>query len=347
LGELKSNEEHSMEMESNSDREQECSSEEESSSEDQESSSEDQESSSEDKESSSEDKESSSEDKESSSEDKESSSEEEGGAKEEGGAEDTTERRRSMRNADKEEINFSLQEMGVENFQQFKYYLDTGILKQGKKPVHQALHLDDNVMDWDIAKRIWLGEEVSAEEWLKCGYVIDLPLSEEGSWLRVAIPNLKKKTFDMDWVFIPYGSFLIRSVALFHSGHYGSPGNTRFHATFSVQDTSLHTSNLTYFRGMGGIPEFENWKLRWNPHVPKTCRGPDGYTRYTNKHIRSHKRRGTMYFNQAIEPLGNIYYPDILKNLSIYKEIPVPVVKKERRSGEASDSSSGGTSNES
>jgi hypothetical protein len=177
-----------------------------------------------------------------------------------------------------------------------------------------------------------LGEEVSAEEWMKCGYVIDLPLSEEGSWLRVAIPDPKTKTFFMDWVFIPYGSFLIRSVALFHSGHYGSLGNTRFHATFSVKNTSVHSNILTYFKKLGEKqPEFAGWKLRWNPNVPEDCRSPDGYSSYHTPRTRNYKIFGTNYFEQVVKPGKTIFSDDILRNLSIYKKIPESTLAEEMK----------------
>jgi hypothetical protein len=247
--------------------------------------------------------------------------------------------RRSKRHQP-EKVDFTLEDLGAETPKNMKYFLDTGILKQGMRPTHQALHLDNDIMKWDIAKRIWLGEEVSPEEWLKCGYVIDLPLSREGSWLRVAIPNAKTESFDMDWVFIPYGSFLIRSVALFHSGHYGNPGNTRFHATFSMENTSVHSDKLSYFRKLGvSQPDFAGWKLRWHPKVPEDCWGPDGYTRYTNQRVKNYKTYGTYYFDQVVWPAAKLngLYLDILRNLSIYEKIPSDALKQEEKENDGED----------
>jgi hypothetical protein len=173
---------------------------------------------------------------------------------------------------------------------------------------------------------------VSAEEWMKCGYVIDLPLSEEGSWLRVAIPDPTTTTFFMDWVFIPYGSFLIRSVTLFHSGHYGSLGNTRFHATFSLKNTSVHSNILTYFRDLSDKqPAFAGWKLRWNPNVPKDCESPDGYATYHTPRTRNYKIFGTNYYEQVVKPGKTRFYNDILRNLSIYKKIPEDTLAEEQQ----------------
>ncbi|KAG9288569.1 hypothetical protein G9A89_003272, partial [Geosiphon pyriformis] len=84
-----------------------------------------------------------------------------------------------------ERIRFSIDDLDPDNYHNYKYYLDSGILRQGLEPVHQALHLDNNqIVNWDITRRIWFREEVTPEEWLQCGYVLDMPLSEEGSWLR-------------------------------------------------------------------------------------------------------------------------------------------------------------------
>ncbi|KAG9300901.1 hypothetical protein G9A89_002953 [Geosiphon pyriformis] len=230
-----------------------------------------------------------------------------------------------------ENISFRMSEFDPQNYQEsIKCYLDSGILKQGLRPVHQALHIDNScIVDWNITKRIWFREEVSPEEWMKCGYVIDLPLSEEGSWLRVAIPDPNTKAFVMDWIFVPYGSFLVRSSALFHSGHYGSPGNTRFHATFSIQGTNVAATELEYLRDLGTKTDFTGWTLKWNKEVPESCRGPDGYQRYSNRRVRMYKGYGTNYLEKAVLKTTNLYYPDILRNLSPYKELPVDVVKKE------------------
>jgi hypothetical protein len=71
--------------------------------------------------------------------------------------------------------------------------------------------------------------------WLQAGYVVDMPLSRESDFLRIAVPDLFKNKVlfvRMDhWLFIPFGSFFVvrSNAALFQSaGHYyGSPGNTR------------------------------------------------------------------------------------------------------------------------
>jgi hypothetical protein len=50
-------------------------------------------------------------------------------------------------------------------------------------------------------------------------------------------------------VFIPFGSCLIRSASVFHSGHYGLPGNTRFHAILFIKEhTRMNTRVLGYLR---------------------------------------------------------------------------------------------------
>jgi hypothetical protein len=203
------------------------------------------------------------------------------------------------------------------------YYLDTGILRQGTECLHQDLHLDNYTTDIDgVTERIWREEEVSAEDWLKCGYVIDMPLSEEGSWLRVAVPDPGNTTFVINWVFIPYGSFLVRSTALFHGGHYGSPGSVRLHAIFSVKEGAVmgETRKLAYHHSLASkIQGFENWKLSWNNTVDESCRGPDGYKHYKTKRVAVYKGYGTSYYNNAVLPQTYGCYGAILRNLSPYK----------------------------
>ena len=81
--------------------------------------------------------------------------------------------------------------------------LHTGIIRQGAYPIHQSLHVDNHLaLNNPILRKMYFNEEMTADEWLKLGYVVDLPLSQEGSWLRVAIPDPKTTTFYMTWIYI-------------------------------------------------------------------------------------------------------------------------------------------------
>jgi hypothetical protein len=228
-------------------------------------------------------------------------------------------------NPNKEVIDFKFKDFKDGNL---PYYLDTGVIKQGKKPVHQGLHLDNvEIMDWKITKKILLGElnTVTPEEWLKCGYVMDMPLSEEGAWIRVAIPDPVTKVFRIEWVFVPLGCFLLRSQALYHSGHYGGPGNTRYHGTFSVQGAVVESSNLGHFHRLEELGGFEGWKLQWNPNIPRTARAADGYVQLTNPILKAWKILGTKYYKKHISyQVANPVSKMVMANLNIYKLLPPP-----------------------
>jgi len=199
---------------------------------------------------------------------------------------------------------------------------NTGTIRQPKEPLHQALHVDNgDSMDWECTRKILAGgEDCTAEEWLKCGYVVDMPLSQEGSWIRLAIPDNVGEAFVLHWVYIPYGSMLIRSTAVFHSGHYGSPGNCRYHAVFTVGDTTLDSSKLLYLHGLfhnDSTYGFKDWKLRWNDGVPESCQAANGYEKISWK---AAEAQGTNYFESVIKPLhGHHVFKNMLWNLSPYK----------------------------
>ena len=201
------------------------------------------------------------------------------------------------------------------------FHLDSGLIKQCPEPCLQAIHIDDKtILEWNITSKIWMGEVVALEEWLHCGYVIDLPLSKEGSWLRVAIPDPKNKQFLMEWIMVPFGCFLVRSMALWHSGHSGSTGNTRFHATFTVDDKNrkADSAHLAYFYKLGHNPLFHGWKLAWSDKVPPECRNSKGYLRHPDS--ANNKRFGAGYFNKGVKMAEDgKFYHSILNNLNPYK----------------------------
>jgi hypothetical protein len=153
----------------------------------------------------------------------------------------------------------------------------TGILKTGKSAGHQELHVDDiSLIKTDEFEKANSGEylNMSPDDWLNCGYVVDMPLSREGSWLRIAVPEPGFKNFRMELVHIPFGSLLVRSMCLLHSGHYGSPGNTRFHATVQVDRTTHFpdTNQLGYIRCIQDVKTFVNWTVKWNPLIKEEFR---------------------------------------------------------------------------
>jgi hypothetical protein len=214
-------------------------------------------------------------------------------------------------------------------------HLHTGIIRQGRNPIHQSLHIDNPLIidneQASIVNKIYEGEEeVTAAEWLQLGYVVDMPLSQEGSWLRVAVPNPEKKMFIMHWIYIPYGSMLIRSMALLHGGHYGDPGNCRYHGTFTMFDTIIETKILGHIDQMckSKKMDYSEWGLAWNTNIPPEGYGPDGYRRIKCERWKTAKTRGSFYFHRWVKPqMNHPFGLNILKNLSPGEGL-VPEMKK-------------------
>ena len=77
----------------------------------------------------------------------------------------------------------------------------------------------------------------------------------------------------MKIVHVPFGGMLVRSNTLFHSGNYGSPGNSRFHGQFKMRAGGIESggTRLGYARFLnkkyalaklskGG----EGWRVVWS-----------------------------------------------------------------------------------
>jgi hypothetical protein len=202
-----------------------------------------------------------------------------------------------------------------------KCHFHSGIIRQPLKPVHQALHVDNVGAVHLMSSLLMNGDTLTPEDWLKCGYVIDIPLSQEGSWLRIAVPDHKKKEFVIHWAFVPFGSVLIRSMATFHGGHYGSPGNCRFHATFTMGSASVDNHQLAYLHGFGhgdADGAFKDWKLKWSDSIPEHCQHAAGYE---NILWSDSQRQGDNYFQKYFFPLySGKFFANMLKNLSPYND---------------------------
>ena len=119
--------------------------------------------------------------------------------------------------------------------------------------------------------------------------------------MRIAVPKPEQKRFVVDYVHVPFGSFIIRSGALFHSGHYGSPGNTRLHSIVFDMDSQTNTKNLGY---MDRITRELGWETVWADDILKSSEDSEAdftlaehVMDYTNKVIGGRKRSGTGYFN--------------------------------------------------
>lgn len=78
-----------------------------------------------------------------------------------------------------------------------KQLLDTLLLKKAVEEFHSLTN--DEL--WDLR------------------YVMDMPLSLEGSWIQVVETNPMDETFYMHVVHIPFGKCILRSGSVLHSGH--------------------------------------------------------------------------------------------------------------------------------
>ena len=203
--------------------------------------------------------------------------------------------------------------------------LNSGTIRQCINPIHQQLHLDNNLtLNDKTVKKIMMQEKIEPEDWVKLGYVVDLPLSKEGLWLRVGIPDAKNSTIFMHWVYVPYGSMLIRSMALLHGGHYGSPGNCRFHGTFMINGQELDSQKLAYLSRMRPdvVCDLSDWKLRWSPNIPKLAWPENGFRALTCTEWQTGMRVGTTYYNNSINPLlPHPFGQNCLKNLNPYTSL--------------------------
>jgi hypothetical protein len=134
---------------------------------------------------------------------------------------------------------------------------------------------------------------------MQAGYVVDMPLSREGSFLRIAVPDPVKKVFVMDWLFIPFGSFVVRSNALFHSGHYGSPGNTRLHAMVFDKGAPTRATQLGYLRKLTSMPKkstiASEWDLAWKEGITKEFHDASNVMNYSTDDITVKKSRASRY----------------------------------------------------
>ena len=73
------------------------------------------------------------------------------------------------------------------------------------------MHIDDRdlIKDGGILEKVVKGEldKIKASrEWLEAGYIVDMPLSEEGSWLRISEFNEEKNEVTIVPIYIPLGS---------------------------------------------------------------------------------------------------------------------------------------------
>ena len=63
--------------------------------------------------------------------------------------------------------------------------------------IHQELHIDDAdlIENGGILEKVVKGDldQIKAREWLEAGYVVDMPLSDEGSWLRIGVFDMEER----------------------------------------------------------------------------------------------------------------------------------------------------------
>jgi hypothetical protein len=186
---------------------------------------------------------------------------------------------------------------------------DHGLLRQGCRNIHQVMHLDNYSVSTD-SNGIWLKyakegiTKLNMDELIKQGVVVDMPLSPKGSYVRIAVPDPASKTFVINWVFVPFGFVLVRSMLLMHGGHYGDPGDTRFHATLIPNTTPRDVTKLLYiYEAVGTDPELRKWKMQWSKETPYDARDDNAIRagRAKNDIIKTLKQIGTRNFTTNFE----------------------------------------------
>jgi hypothetical protein len=119
---------------------------------------------------------------------------------------------------------------------------------------NQQLHVDESA-SFDYALKLMKETELNEEgkevpvlhhRPYKVGYILFLPLSEEGMAIRALIPCKDYKTLTLKNLKIPFGAALLLRADIFHGGCYGNVGNTRFQALLSVDDIDYSQSSIKY-----------------------------------------------------------------------------------------------------
>ena len=112
----------------------------------------------------------------------------------------------------------------------------SGQLKTGAMQIHQELHIDDAdlIENGRILERVVKGDldQIKAKEWLEAGYVVDMPMSREGSWLRIGLFDEEKNEVKIVPVYIPFGQLIVRHNTLPHSGKLTSIVSAPLSTTF-------------------------------------------------------------------------------------------------------------------
>ncbi len=212
-----------------------------------------------------------------------------------------------------------------------------GIIKSGRGSVHQSLHIDNkDLLFSSFLDAVFLAgkhHSLTPLQWMSAGYVIDMPLSKEGGYLRVAVPNPAKKHFELNWLHIPFGSVVVRNNSLFHSGHYGSPGNTRFHAMVFDKGAATKATELGYLSKLchkRGSSIAAGWKVGWHPKMLNSQKNASTVMNsFTNKDVHLKKVRGSRYYANLVGPLPTEFLLAALASLNpTPPTLSVPLSKK-------------------
>ena len=114
-------------------------------------------------------------------------------------------------------INAELKENNAELKENITFHIMNPGFVQTKIPNHQHLHLDRKDINFQNPGQ---------------SYIIHVPLDVEGMQLRLGKFD-DKFQLKHGLIHIPFGSGIILYLTQLHAGHYGSPGNFRFHAVLS------------------------------------------------------------------------------------------------------------------
>jgi hypothetical protein len=126
-------------------------------------------------------------------------------------------------------------------------------------------------------------------------------------------------------VHVPYGSILVRPTTLFHGGHYGNPGNARFHGSLVPIDSTIDDVHLGYlYDAVAKVPELREWRMVWDKdqvkddiRLEKAKAGRKNWLPKFNEGIKDSVNKGLAYHDEYIHRRDTfLRMNEIFKNLN-------------------------------
>ena len=146
------------------------------------------------------------------------------------------------------------------------------------------------------------------------GLIVHMPLTEEGMVLMIlpqkitrADGSIRRNHETPQYLFIPYGSYLVLSSSVVHAGCYGSNGNLHFHIKITMREDgrwgrdSLKDNPLsTRFNSNPNNFQHQKWKVAMNA-------GLKLYSHFTTTYTKELSQRfGCLFLDKWTKPLTTI-----------------------------------------